>query len=106
MRRKNTSEVEQKKEQAGVQLKNFNCMPFFFFELCRLFVERFTFSSEFKILHIWWSVIAFLIIIQRPFRYSHQVDLAPLNFYYCVNIAYYTSIWRRKYTAITCHKEK
>lgn len=29
MRRKNTSEVEQKKEQAGVQLKNFNCMPFF-----------------------------------------------------------------------------
>ena len=40
MRRKNTSEVEQKKEQAGAQLKNFNCMPFFFFELCRLFVER------------------------------------------------------------------
>ena len=92
MRRKNTSEVEQKKEQAGVRLKNFNCMPFFSLNYVAFLLSGFTFSSEFEILHIWWSVIAFLIRIQRPFRYSHQVDLAPLNFYYCVNIAYYTSI--------------
>lgn len=79
---------------------------FFSLNYVAFLLSGFTFSSEFEILHIWWSVIAFLIIIQRPFRYSHQVDLAPLNFYYCVNIAYYTSIWRRKYTAITCHKAK